>query len=196
MGNKKNRIAGLLGLFSALLFSISLIIFGNLHPTFDFLNDFVSKLGAKGAPHAIWWNTIGFGIVGILLTGFGILYGSVLEDKFAGILLAFFGIGFAFTAIPMDMAAAESTVSKAHIVAICLALAFWLFGLARIASNQLVGLKVPFRANVTALLIVGAMIGFVIGLWSMPVTHRLVFLLVFGWTLITAIDLLKKQEKI
>ena len=168
--NKNNRIVGLLGIFSVLVFSISLIIFGNLNPTFDFIDDFVSKLGAKGAPNAILWNIIGFGLVGDMLTGFGIIYGSILKDKLAGVLLAFFGIGFAFTAIPIDMAASESAVSKAHIVAICLALAFWLFGLARIASNQLIEQKVRFRANVTALLIVIAMIGFAVGFWSMPIT--------------------------
>ena len=64
-----------------------------------------------------------------MLFGFGVAYGRLINDKLAGTLLAFFGLGFAFTAIPFDLTDSDSAVSKAHVAAITLALAFWLFGL-------------------------------------------------------------------
>ena len=187
------RKSGILGLLSVLLFIVSLAFFGLLNPKFSFVEDFVSKLGAKGEPNAIWWNLIGFGLVGLILFGFGICYGKLLKDKFAGLLLSLFGIGFSFTAFPVDMVESNTPISKAHtihIVAICLALAFWLFGLARISYNPSIKKRIRNRANITAILIVTSMIGFTFGLWSMPITHRLVFLVVFGWTAITSVELL------
>ncbi|MEO0337984.1 MAG: DUF998 domain-containing protein [Bacteroidota bacterium] len=189
------RKSGILGLMSAIIFMLALVFFGFLNPEFSFVEDFVSKLGAKGEPNAIWWNIIGFGLVGLVLFGFGIFYGKLLKDQFAGLLLASFGVGFSFTAFPMDMMDANADVSKAHVLAICLALASWLFGLARISSNALISKKIRNRANITAFLVVTPMIGFVLGFWSMPITHRLVFIVVFGWTAFTSIELLMMQNK-
>jgi len=137
----------------------------------------------------VWWNGIGFLLVGVLLFGFGLAYGRIVEDRVVGVLLGLFGVGFAFTAIPIDMADAAAPISKAHIVAICLALACWLFGLAKLSSSKRVKTKVRVQANIAAIILVGAMIGHVLGFWSMPVTHRLVFGVVFGWTAITATEL-------
>lgn len=195
MENNFQKKTGILGLFSVIIFMVALVFFGNLNPTFNFWEDFVSKLGATGEPHAMWWNFIGFGIVGMMLFGFGILYGKVIKDEFAGVLLSLFGIGFAFTAFPIDMEQSNTSISKAHIVAICLALAFWLFGLARISYNVLIHKKIRDRANLTAILIVTSMIGFTFELWSMPITHRLVFLVVFGWMVITSVELLNMKIK-
>ena len=198
IGIDYQRRTGILGLLSVILFIVSLAFFGMLNPAFSFVEDFVSKLGAKGQPNANWWNLIGFGLVGLNLFGFGIFYGKVLKDKFAGLLLALFGIGFSFTAFPVDMVESNTPISKAHtahIVAICLALASWLFGLARISYNRLIKNRIRTRANITAILIVASMIGFTFELWSMPIAHRLVFIVVFGWTAITSVELLITKDK-
>ncbi|MET1260574.1 DUF998 domain-containing protein [Flagellimonas sp. DF-77] len=187
----KEKQVGWLGLLAPTLLLLALLVFGSLNPEFRFQEDFISKLGAQGAPNALGFNLIGFGAVGILLTGFGFGYGRLLHDRLLAILLAFFGIGFAFTGLPIDFEEADSAVSKAHIVAICLGLAAWLFGLSRLGANHNLEPRVRKRANRTAVLLVLAIIGFVAGLWSMPMTHRLVFLVVFGWTAITAVKLLK-----
>lgn len=191
---KPYKVAGILGLLATSIFSLALLIFGLLHPNFSFLDDFVSKLGAIGEPLAIGWNLIGFVLVGIFLIGFGFLYGKTIHDTLTGILLSLFGLGFALTAIPIDFDLSESPVSKAHIVAICLALAAWLFGLARMGALQSLSKGVKRRANIAAILLVSAMLGFVLGFWSMPLTHRMVFGIVFGWTGITALDLLMKKH--
>ncbi len=188
------RNIGIIGLLSVLILIAALLIFGFLNTDFSFLNDFISKLGAKGEPNALWFNLIGFVAVGILLFIFGLLYGKLLNDKLLSILLSLFGLGFAFTAIPIDMEFSRTSVSKAHIVAICLGLAFWLFGLSRLGYNQNLKRKIRNRANLTAVILVLSMIGFVFGIWSMPITHRLVFMIVFGWTAITSIELIYNKK--
>lgn len=188
-----NKIAGLLGISAFLFFVLSLAVFGLLNPSFSFLDDYISKLGAIGEPLALWWNIIGFGLVGILFIGFGISYGKVIQDKFSGLLLALFGLGFALTSLPMDMTDDRSPVSKAHIVAICLGLACWLFGLARMSYNPTLSKAIKSGANVAATLLAISMIGQAMGIWPMPVTHRLVFTIVFGWTFITSVSLLRSK---
>ena len=185
-----NKKAGLLGLLAVSTFIIALFIFASLNPNFNYVDDFVSKLGAHKQPNAFWFNILGFLLVGLFLVGFGVTYGKLLKDQLVGMLLAIFGIGFAFTSIPFDLEFSDSAVSKAHTFAITLGLASWLLGLARISYNQSLRKSIRFQANITALLLVFSMIGFAIGLWSMPVTHRLVFGVVFSWTMLTAADLL------
>jgi hypothetical membrane protein len=190
----KEKTVGILGLLSVLILIIALLIFGFANSEFSFVNDFISKLGAKGEPNALWFNLFGFIIVGILLFLFGLTYGNLLNDKILSILLSLFGLGFAFTAIPIDMELSRTPVSKAHIVAICLGLAFWLFGLSRLGYNKQLKRKVKIRANLTAVILVLSMMGFVLGLWSMPITHRLVFGIVFSWTALTSIELILKKD--
>ena len=190
------RNVGIFGLLSVLTLITALLIFGFSNADFNFLNDFISKLGAKGAPNALWFNLFGFVAVGILSFIFGLAYGKLLKDKLLSVLLSFFGLGFAFTAIPIDLQFSDTPFSKAHIVAICLGLAFWLFGLSRLGYNPKLERKIRNRANVTAVMLVLSMIGFVVGLWSMPATHRLVFGIVFGWTALTSVELIRKGNKI
>jgi hypothetical membrane protein len=185
---------GIFGLLSVLILTTTLLVFGLLNSDFSFWEDFISKLGAKGEPNAFWFNLIGFVVVGILLFIFGLSYGKLLKDKLLSILLSLFGLGFAFTAIPIDMEFSRTSVSKAHIVAICLGLAFWLFGLSRLGYNQNLKRRIRTRANLTAVILVLSMIGFVFGFWSMPITHRLVFIIVFGWTAITSIELIYNKK--
>lgn len=190
----KEKSVGILGLLAVLNLVTALLIFGYLDPGFSFLNDFISKLGAKGEPRALWFNLLGFGTVGVLLVLFGLTYGNLLKDKLLSFLLSFFGLGFVFTAIPIDMESSKTAVSKAHILAICLGLAFWLFGLSRLGYNHKIIKSIRNRANFTAVLLVLSIVGFVFGLWSMPITHRLVFGIVFGWTALTSIELIIKNQ--
>lgn len=190
----KEKTVGFFGITAVIILVIALLVFGYSNNDFSFLNDYISKLGATGEPNALWFNLIGFVTVGLLLFVFGLTYGKLLNDKLLSILLSLFGLGFTFTAIPIDMQLSNAPVSKAHVVAICLGLAFWLFGLSRLGYNQKLKRKIRNRANLTAVILVMSMIGFVLGLWSMPITHRLVFGIVFGWTALTSIELIKKGK--
>ncbi len=185
--NWKN-VAGTLGLLAVAVFLIALLVFGLANRDFSFWDDFISSLGAKGAPNAQLWNIVGFALVGVLLFAFGLSYGLLLRDRLLAVFLSLFGLGFAFIASPMDFS--DEEVSKAHILAVCLGLACWLLGLSRMGYNPLLAQKVRTRANVTATLILVSILGFVLGAWTMPIAHRLVFGLVFGWTALTSLELL------
>lgn len=54
--------------------------------------------------------------------------------------------------------------------------------------------KIRLRANFTAIALVLSMAGFGLGLWSMPITHRLVFGIVIGWTTVTSIELIFNKQ--
>ena len=97
------KIIGAIGLSAVTILFVALIVFGSLNKDFSFFNDYISKLGAVGEPNALGWNIIGFVLVGLLLSIFGVMYGLFLSDKILAVLLSLFGIGFAFTAIPADM---------------------------------------------------------------------------------------------
>lgn len=191
--NDKEKMVGIYGLSAVLILLSAILIFGYANSEFSFVNDFISKLGAKGEPNALWFNLVGFVSVGVLLFIFGLTYGKLLNDQLLSILLSLFGLGFAFTAIPIDLQLSDTVVSKAHIIAICLGLACWMFGLSRLGYNPKLERKIRTRANLTAVILVISMVGFVVGLLSMPVTHRLVFGIVFGWTALTSIELIRKK---
>ncbi|MDG2449651.1 MAG: DUF998 domain-containing protein [Saprospiraceae bacterium] len=188
------KLVGVIGLSSVVILIAALITFGFSNNEFSFFDDFISKLGALGQPNAIWFNLTAFVLVEILLIVFGFCYGRLLNNQLLSILLSLFGLGFSFTAISTDMNIPNSHYSKAHMVSICLGLAFWLFGLSRLGSNPMLQKKIRMRANFTAIALVLSMAGFGLGLWSMPITHRLVFGIVFGWTAVTSIELIFNKQ--
>ena len=177
------------------IFTISLLVFGLLHSDFNFLTDYISKLGYQGTPLAIWWNSLGFGLTGLLLAVFGYFYGKILNDKLVGILLSLFGIGFAFTAFPFDLTDETATVSKAHIAAITLGLAAWLFGLARLGSNKKLDSHIRKRGNAAAAVLAILMCGSAIELWAEPIAERLIFAVVFSWITLAAFPLFQTANK-
>ena len=187
---KMNQVTAFLGMAASGLLCISLVVFSSLNPEFDIVNDYVSKLGAKGQPFALYWNLIGFVSVGLLLTGFGWAYGQIVDDRILRSFLVFFGLGYAVTGVPADMADSWSHISRIHTAAICLALGAWLLGLARLVGLEFLGRRDKIIANIAAILLVSAIAGYALGLWSMPFTHRLVFGTVFGWVSVTSVRLL------
>lgn len=172
-----HRRAAILGISAVGLLAFALVVFSGLNPGFKPLDDYVSKLGAAGQSYAVWWNVIGFVVVGALLAGFGLTYGRILQDRFVGVLLALYGVGFGATGVPIDLKDASAPLSKAHVVAICLGLAAWMLGLARMAYLPSLGKSVRSSASIAAALLALPLVGQGAQLWSMPVTH----LSYFSW---------------
>ncbi|MEM9328147.1 MAG: DUF998 domain-containing protein [Bacteroidota bacterium] len=191
---KSAKSVGAIGLLAVIILMTSLLLFGFANDNFSFINDFISKLGAKGQPNALWFNLVTFVLVGTLLFVFGLTYGQLLKDKLLSVLLPLFGLGFAFTAIPVDLELPNAPASAAHTVAICLGLGCWMLGLSRLGYNPRLDKRTRNMANVSAGITMISILRFVLGAWSMPITHRLVFGVVFGWTAITSVQLLKEQK--
>jgi hypothetical protein len=93
------------------------------------------------------------------------------------------------------MELSRTPMSKAHIISIYLGLAFWLLGLSRLGYNRQLKKGIRNRANFTATILTLSIIGSVLELWSMPVTHRLIFGIIFGWTAITSFELILRKGR-
>lgn len=190
------RVAGLCGLMTIGLFSISYGVFSWLNPSFDTLHDFVSKLGAVGEPLAFYWNLIGFGAVGISFALFGLLFGTVIRDHLAGICLLVSGIGFAMAASPTELDGLDSPLSRVHYASICLALAGWCLALARLSYVELMDETLRPLANVAAVLAIVPMLAMAGEISSEPIAHRWVLLVVGSWVTAVSIRLLKARPQV
>jgi hypothetical membrane protein len=187
------QVTAWLGIAAVGVLCAALVVFSWLNPGFGLVEDYVSKLGARGQPFALWWNLIGFVSVGLLFAVFGWAYGRVVEDRLVGVLFTLFGLGYAVTGMPVDLTDSTAPISKVHTAAICLALAAWLFGLARLAGSAVLGRREKFTANIAAIILVLPIVGGFAGFWSAPMTHRMVFSVVFGWVVITSVRLLRED---
>lgn len=193
MNKSTRKLTALFGLTSVLLFAISFSFFSLLNSEFDILCDHISKLGSQGEPYAIYWNFIGFGAVGISLAAFGWFFGLAAEDRILGVCFVASGIGFAMAAAPADFANSASPLSKAHYVAICVSLAGWCIGLARLMQASSTDRFSRTVANYAVVLAILPILGISAGVSAEPVAHRLVLAVAFGWVALNSIQLLTSQ---
>ncbi|MEM9410629.1 MAG: DUF998 domain-containing protein, partial [Planctomycetota bacterium] len=124
------------GLLSVAVFVIAFMLLGFLHSDFNFFDDYISKLGGIDEPNALFWNIFGFGAVGVFLATFGWLFGLCRDDRILGACLMVAGAGFALAAIPTDFADPKSPLSTAHFMSICISLAGFCVGMARLTSSK------------------------------------------------------------
>lgn len=183
-------LTAVFGLLSAFVFICSFTLFSFLHPDFDVFVDFISKLGAKGQPNSLCWNVVGFGTVGLLLAAFGWLFGLCKNDRVLGTCLVVAGFGFSLAAIPTDFADAESPLSKAHFVSICLSLAGYCFGLARLTASRSTQTE-RIIANWVIALAIFPIAGVSGGFSAEPVAHRIILTVVFTWVVLNSLQLLR-----
>ncbi|MEM8943690.1 MAG: DUF998 domain-containing protein [Planctomycetota bacterium] len=178
------------GLLSVSVFLCSFMLFGFLHPDFDAFGDFVSKLGSKGQPYALWWNIFGFAVVGVLLAAFGWLFGLCRNDRVLGACLMVAGLGFALAAIPTDFAQPQSPLSAAHFVSICLSLAGLCLGMARLTGSRATEYDRTMAHWVVALAIL-PIVCVSGGVSAEPVAHRAILAVVFTWVVLNSLRMLR-----
>lgn len=196
MQNKRARtFAAISGLTAVAIFVTMFLLCALITPAFDLINDYVSKLGAIGQPYAALWNIVGFGIVGMLLAVFGLSLGVFLEDKILGACFIVAGIGFSMGGIPTDFSVSESTFSKVHFVAICIAMAGWCFSLARLNQAHLRDSFIASSAKYLAAVTLLPFLCTAVGLTTEPVAHRLMLMVVFSWVSLISIRLIQTVVK-
>jgi len=71
MNNKKIKLFSIFGILGPLVILLFMIILGFLHQDYNHLRDFISELGAVGAPYAYYMNYFGFTFLGVSLIFFG-----------------------------------------------------------------------------------------------------------------------------
>ncbi len=192
MQERAQNAARLCGLLAVGTFAASFLTFASLTPDFDWLNDYISMLGARGAPYATAWNISGFVIPGLLLAIFGATLGLSLKDRISGACLVVAGLGFAVAAAPTDPMDANATLSKAHFASICISLAGWCGTLARVSSMDRIDVRIRYWTSRASLLVFLPVMLVAAELVSPPLAHRLILLIIFGW--ISAVALLQSDK--
>ncbi|MEM7475924.1 MAG: DUF998 domain-containing protein [Planctomycetota bacterium] len=181
------------GMLSVVVFSCSFVVFGFLHPDFNVFEDFISKLGGIGQPNALFWNVVGFGAVGLLLAVFGWLFGLCRNDRVLGACLMVAGLGFALAAIPTDFSAPQSPISAAHFISICIALAGYCLGMARLTGSKSTAYD-RIMANWVVALAILPIVCVSGGVSAEPVAHRIILIVVFTWVVLNSLRLLKPEN--
>ncbi|MEM0895641.1 MAG: DUF998 domain-containing protein, partial [Verrucomicrobiota bacterium] len=148
--------------------------------------------GSKGQPYATWWNLFGFITVGLLLAAFGWFFGLCKNDRILGACLMVAGLGFALAAFPTDFSDAHSPLSTAHYVSICLALAGYCFGLARLTGSRSTA-RDRKTANWVVVLSILPIMFVSGGVSAEPVAHRVILIVVFSWVVITSLRLMSRD---
>ena len=195
LGEKKlKQRASALGFATVILFCVALFAIGLLTPSFNFLTDYISLLGASGQPLSMIWNVVGFGFTGTLFGMFGWTIGCVVGDRIMGGCLVLMGLGFVFAAAPTDFANAESPLSKIHFASICIALAGWCFALARIGQNEQLDRTLRTSSKLALVLAIAPFIGLAGIVLPEPTTHRLVLAVIFGWTLFLSTIVFRQSD--
>lgn len=189
-GDRLRLLAGICGLMSVSLFVITFILFAFLNPDFNAFSDFISELGSIGQPYGQVWNMIGFASVGLLLAAFGWLFGRCRNDRLLGACLVIAGFGFALGAIPTDFADAQSPLSKAHFASICISLAGYCCGLARLTGSQSTE-RERLTSNSVIALAVLPIVCVSGGVSAEPLAHRMILAIVFSWIVLTSLKLLR-----
>lgn len=75
---RKQQVLRVVTVFACLLALFTPVVFGALQPEYSHVRDYISALGAKGAPYATWVNLLGFLPVGLLVAVVCFLLPSVL----------------------------------------------------------------------------------------------------------------------
>lgn len=92
------RIAGLLGIVSALMGFAFPIVFATMDPAYDPARNFISELGAVGAPNAAMVNAYGFLPTGVLMCAFAVFAWASLPRSWMAALglsgIFFFALGY------------------------------------------------------------------------------------------------------
>ncbi|MFQ5950532.1 MAG: DUF998 domain-containing protein [Candidatus Geothermarchaeales archaeon] len=115
--DSNQRVLATAGIIGPVLFTVVVVILGFLRPGYSHITQFMSELGAVGAPNAIIMD-INFIVSGLLSVAFafGLHRGIGGGDLRVGpALLALFGAGWAGAGIfPVDLAEPESFTANMH----------------------------------------------------------------------------------
>jgi hypothetical membrane protein len=114
MKSMTRQLLALCGMIGPILYAIMVVVLGSLWPGYDHVTQSMSELGAVGAPHAIYMNTMGFPLLGALLIAFSLgLYRNVRKGKSTKIgcaLIATSGFALIMTGIfPCDASCIDIT---------------------------------------------------------------------------------------
>ncbi len=108
-------LAGL-GAAAGLMFGCAILLIGASSPGYDAFSQFISELGARGAPTRWWMNGLGIIPFGVLLALSGVGR-CALREPVSGVLLVLAGAGFVLAGVfPCDRGCSFEQMSASAIV--------------------------------------------------------------------------------
>ena len=115
---KFERTPAICGLLAAVWFLVALVAFAAARSDYSHFTKAVSELGAIGAPHALAFNVLGFGAVGLLIVVAAWGLWRQLRAPVAAGFIAISGLAFAAAGVfPADMSNFEADTTRLHILA-------------------------------------------------------------------------------
>lgn len=197
------RRAGLhAGWVAGALFVVVLLVLAALTPGYTHAHQPVSFLGMRGAPWAIWWNLLGFGLPGLLVAWFALAFQSPLRAAGTGSivrigtwLLLLSGLAFAGNGVfPFDPREPDGLSTKLHVTMLTLALlgflpatAMFAAGLRRVAGWRSLSAASLVLGVATVLSVLQRMADAVPGLQDNPgYAQRVTLALYFLWIALAA----------
>ena len=187
-----HKVSTACGLLAPVLFVAAIGLFGAMHPGYSHLTKAVSELGARGAPHALAWNVIGFVGVGTMIVVFawGLFRSTGSWSALGWVSIS--GIGFAASGVfPADMNDLASPLSRLHMMASFLSFGAFLAG-AFMLSWRLAR-RPGWRPAAVASGIIGMLAFVTMPLRELDVppglAQRITFALYFMWIAVLALAL-------
>jgi hypothetical membrane protein len=113
MDAHEKKLLALCGIAGPLIYVFIVLVLASLTPGYSHVADYMSELGATGAPYALVMNTLGFFLLGILMVGFavGLHYGIRQGSEVGPLLIATSGIFIILTGIfSCDPGCVNSTI--------------------------------------------------------------------------------------
>ncbi len=112
--DRTQSLLAICGIIGPVIYTIIVIIMGFLHPDYNHVTQYMSELGAVGAPYAVIMNTLGLPLLGLLTIFFAIgLHrdiGDSKDSKIGPFLIAVSGTALVMTGIfPCDPGCADVT---------------------------------------------------------------------------------------
>ena len=68
----EKKLLALCGIAGPIIFALVVLILASLTPGYSHVADYMSELGATGAPYALFMNTLGFFLLGIMMIAFAL----------------------------------------------------------------------------------------------------------------------------
>jgi hypothetical membrane protein len=137
-----------LGVSAPIVFITMAALASAVTPGYSNLDNALSELGMRTAPHAAAWNVLGFGLLGAQIVGFAAAFFAHTRARIVSLLLALTGVGF----IGAGLVAAEPGFAPAaqtsvHLTMAALSyfpfiVAALIFGLTRLSNVEWRGLAV------------------------------------------------------
>ena len=208
-----DKLAGTAGVAAVVVFWAALFSFASAYPGYSHSHKAISELGALGAPHALWWNLLGFIVPGVLLSICGAGVATAIERPSGKTavywLLVLSGVGFAGAGvIPAEMRDGSPSMGSpftiGHVLMTFLSGIPWVIAAFLIIGRATQNPSWHRSRGLFSALAVACVAGFSLNIVARAIpalasrpglAQRISFAVYFAWFLVVAVQLLMRGSR-